>query len=229
VPRTAAVFFDVDFTLIHPGPRFQGVGYASSCAQYGITVDVARFEAAVAGASGLLESADQLYDDALFVSYTRRIIELMGGEGPDIERVAREVYEDWAEHRHFVLYDDVPAALRTLKDRGIRVGLISNSHRPLSSFESHFNLKGLIAVKVSSFNHGFMKPHPSIFEAALREMRVAPEDAAMVGDSVAHDIAGAQQVGMRAILLARHGTGAIADTAIAVIRSLDELPDLLES
>jgi HAD superfamily hydrolase (TIGR01662 family) len=229
VPRTVAVFFDVDFTLIHPGPRFQGVGYASSCAQYGITVDVARFETAVAGASGLLDSTDQLYDDALFVRYTRRIIELMGGCGPDVETVAREIYEDWAEHRHFVLYDDVPETLRALKARGIRLGLISNSHRPLESFESHFELKGLISVKISSFDHGFMKPHPSIFEAALREMRVLAGEAAMVGDSVAHDIEGARQAGMRPILLARDGPREAVDAALDVIRSLNELPDLLES
>ena len=68
MPRTAAVFFDVDFTLIHPGPRFQGSGYAESCARRGISVDPAQFERAVAGASALLESADQLYDAALFVS-----------------------------------------------------------------------------------------------------------------------------------------------------------------
>ena len=229
MPRTAAVFFDVDFTLIHPGPRFQGVGYASSCAQYGITVDVTRFEAAVAGASGLLDSADQLYDDALFVRYTRCIIEGMGGEGPDVETVAREVYEDWAEHRHFVLYDDVPAALRALKARGIRLGLISNSHRHLGSFESHFGLRGLISVKVSSFNHGFMKPHPSIFEVALREMNVPAEAAAMVGDSMAHDMAGARQVGMRPILLVRSQAAEVGDATVDVIRSLGELPDLLES
>ena len=50
MPRTAAVFFDVDFTLIHPGPMFQAVGYKASCARYGIDVDESKFDAAVAGA-----------------------------------------------------------------------------------------------------------------------------------------------------------------------------------
>ena len=45
-----AVFFDVDFTLIHPGPRFQGVGYQASCARHGIEVDAGKFDSAVAGA-----------------------------------------------------------------------------------------------------------------------------------------------------------------------------------
>ena len=39
-----AVFFDVDFTLIYPGPTFQGEGYARFCAQEGVIVDPAAFE-----------------------------------------------------------------------------------------------------------------------------------------------------------------------------------------
>jgi HAD superfamily hydrolase (TIGR01662 family) len=223
VPRTAAVLFDVDFTLIHPGPRFQGAGYASSCAAYGIEVDSARFAEAVAGASVLLESPDQLYNDQIFVRYTRRIIELMGGTGPHIDVVARLIYEDWAEHRHFVLYDDVPEALRQLKAQGLKLGLISNSHRPLDSFGSHFDLDGLI----SATDHGFLKPHPSIFRAALELMSVSPDEAVMVGDSVVHDIVGAHQAGMRGILLARGDRPALKQPDIPVIRSLSELPALL--
>ena len=228
VPRTAAVFFDVDFTLIHPGPRFQGVGYQENCARYGICVDAAQFEVAVAGASGMLESDDHLYDDTVFIRYTQRIIELMGGSGPDVERVAREVYDDWAEHRHFELYDDVRDALWTLKRRGLRIGLISNSHRPLDSFDAHFDLEGLFSVRVSSSEQGFLKPHPSIFLAALEQMKVSPEASAMVGDSLAHDVAGARQVGMRAILLARNGLQVTETIDVTVIRTLGELPDLLD-
>lgn len=226
MPRTAAVFFDVDFTLIHPGPRFQGVGYQESCARRGIPVDIARFEAAVAGASGLLDSEDHFYDDAVFVRYTQRIIELMGGAGPGVLEVAKEIYDDWAEHRHFELYDDVEDTLRKLQANGMRLGLISNSHRPLRSFGSHFGLEGLITVTISSYDHGFMKPHPSIFERALREMGVSAPEAVMVGDSLAHDIAGACQVGMTGILLARNGPPS-PDAGVAVIRSLGELPALL--
>jgi len=226
VPRTAAVFFDVDFTLIHPGPRFQGVGYQESCARHGIPVDIARFETAVAGASGLLDSEDHFYDDAVFVRYTQRIIELMGGAGPGVLEVAKEIYDDWAEHRHFELYDDVEDALRRLQANGLRLGLISNSHRPLRSFGSHFGLEGLLTVTISSYDHGFMKPHPSIFERALREMGVSAPEAVMVGDSLAHDVAGARQVGMTGILLARNGPPSV-DAGAPVIRSLGELPTLL--
>ena len=223
VANTAAVFFDVDFTLIHPGPRFQGTGYEACCARHGVRVDKSRFDEAVAGAASVLESADVIYDADLYVKYTRRIIELMGGSSPAVEAVARELYDDWAEHHHFSLYDDVLETLENLRARGVRAGLISNSHRCLASFQSHFELDGLIAVAVSSSEHGYMKPHPNIFRAAMGLMRVEPDEAVMVGDSLSHDVEGARRAGMRGILLARGPAPAGIDE-IDVIRTLRELP-----
>ena len=62
---------------------------------------------------------------------------------------------------------------------------------------------GLIDVAVSSSQHGFMKPHPSIFEAALKLAGVSAADAVMVGDSLTQDIDGARRVGMRGVLVRR--------------------------
>ena len=225
---TAAVFFDVDFTLIYPGPRFQGLGYQQSCAEHGIAIDASRFELAVRQASSALESADQLYDDAIFVNYTRCIIELMGGAGAAVEAVARRLYEEWAEHQHFELYDDVAGSLRALSTAGVRLGLISNSHRCLDSFRSHFELDELISVTVSSLEQGFLKPHPSIFRTALERAGVRADEAVMVGDSLAHDVAGARRVGMRGVLLVRGGDPPDVDAGIDVIRTLTELPVLLD-
>jgi putative hydrolase of the HAD superfamily len=231
VATPAAVFFDVDFTLIHPGPRFQGVGYEANCARHGVAVDPAAFDAAVAGAASALdlEAADQIYDAQVFLNYTRRIIELMGGRGPGVELVCREMYDDWAEHHHFSLYDDVAATLQLLRARGLRLGLISNTHRCLASFQSHFDLDHLISVAVSSSDHGFMKPHPSIFRAALELMGVAPTQAVMVGDSLPHDVIGAREAGMHSVLLARGERRIDAGPDVPVIRTLAELPALIET
>jgi HAD superfamily hydrolase (TIGR01662 family) len=231
---TRAVFFDVDFTLIYPGPTFRGEGYQSFCARHGMTVDVLRFEAAVAQASAILDEArDHIYEAGLFHRYTAAIIRGMGGAGPAVQTCAEEIYDEWAANRHFELYADVPGTLRIIAKRGIRIGLISNSHRCLASFQSHFELEGLISAAVSSSDHGYMKPHPSIFDAALRLIGVPASESVMVGDSLTHDIAGAQQVGMRGILVRRSAdigpgaTGAVPDSGVPIVRSLAELPALL--
>ena len=224
--RTAAVFFDVDFTLIHPGPRFQAAGYRESCARHGVTVDESRFDAAVASAGSVLDTTDQLYDAQVFIGYTRRIIELMGGRSAAADTVAREMYEDWALHHHFSLYDDVRECLEALSDRGVRLGLISNSHRCLDSFRAHFGLDQLISVAVSSAEHGYMKPHPTIFRAALEQMQVTASEAVMVGDSLAHDVRGAEGIGMLGVLLSRGGCPP-HDARLTVILTLRDLPALL--
>lgn len=224
---TAAVFFDVDFTLIRPGRRFLGPGYADTCARYGVDVDETAFDAAVAASLTVLDSPDQRYRDELFIAYTAHIIERMGGTGPGVEAAAREIYDEWARHDHFEMYDDVPEALRALQQQGVRMGVISNSHRPLGSFLEHFSLRGLLTVTVSSAEFGVMKPDPRIFQEALDRMAVTAAEAVMVGDSLAHDVLGARQVGMRAILLDRESRASGLDESIAVIRSLRELADAL--
>jgi putative hydrolase of the HAD superfamily len=230
---TKAVFFDVDFTLIYPGPMFGGEGYRAFCEKHGMMVDPSKFEAAVASASPLLDGPeDTPYDGEIFVSYTRHIIEQMGGQGAGLAACAREIYTEWAACRHFELYDEVPAVLRQLASAGIRLGLISNSHRCLAAFQSHFELQGLIVATVSSSEHGLLKPHPSIFAAALQLVDVQPADAVMVGDSVRQDIEGARRAGMRAVLLHRGGSPHprehdLAASGVPVIRSLSELPNLV--
>ncbi len=222
----AAVFFDVDFTLIHPGPRFQASGYVETCTRHGLTVDPALFEAAVVGAAEVLDSTDQLFNPQVYIGYTARIIQLMGGDAARSDAPAREIYDDWAINHHFTLYDDVDATLRALKARGLRLGLITNGHRSLVSFQSHFELDGLIDVTLSSREHGYMKPHPSIFRAALELAQVTADETLMVGDSYTHDVLGAESVGMRGVLIARGG-GAPEGIASPVIQSLAELLEIV--
>jgi putative hydrolase of the HAD superfamily len=225
---TTAVFFDVDFTLIYPGPTFQGEGYERFCARYGMEVDPARFPGAVRAASVILDDQQEhVYDPEIFERYTARIIEEMGGTGPQVKACAREIFAEWAVCQHFFLYDDVAPALKALAARGLKIGLISNSHRCLSSFQQHFQLEGLITAAVSSSDHGYLKPHPSIFEAALKLAGVEAGAAVMVGDSFPHDIEGARRVGMRGVLVHRAGVPPSSAGDVPVIRDLSELQALL--
>ena len=223
-----AVFFDVDFTLIYPGPTFDGEGYRQFAERHRIRADPARFESAVAAASVELDRAqDDIYRPEPFIRYAERVIREMGGDGPGLEACAREIYDEWAACHHFALYDDVVTVLRDLHAAGFRIGLISNTHRCLAAFQSHFELDPFITAAVSSSEHGYLKPHPSIFRAALELVGVAASASVMVGDSLTHDIAGARQVGMRAVLLARSGLPTSRPDGVPVIRTLAELPGVL--
>ncbi len=90
-----------------------------------------------------------------------------------------------------------------MRRHGLRVGLISNGQRDLEEFARHHELD--VDVACGSWMHGRIKPHPSIFEAALAVLGVDVGEAVMVGDSYRDDIAGARALGMRAILVDRDG------------------------
>jgi len=224
-----AVFFDVDFTLIFPGPTFQAEGYRRACAARGIIVDPAKFDQATAASSFILDEVEeQTYNHDIFIHYTASIIEKMGGRGAAVVDVAREIYDQWSVNHHFEIYDDVAPALTMLQRRGFIVGVISNSHRSLDAFREHFSLADIITVSVSSAEHGYMKPHRSIFDAALERANVTADQAMMVGDSVKHDIDGALNAGWRAVLLRRSGeVPHLLPADLPVITTLADLAPLL--
>ena len=183
----------------------------------------------MAAASVELESdSGGIYRSELFVRFARRVLQEMGAAGPAVETCAREIYEEWAACRHFTLYDDVQPTLRALHAAGVQMGLISNTHRCLSALQQHFELAPYIGCAVSSSDHGYMKPHPGIFQEALRRLRAQPAEAVMVGDSLANDILGARRIGMRGVLVSRSGAEhPEAPDGVAVIRTLRELPPLV--
>jgi len=224
---TRAVFFDVDFTLIHPGHAFLGPGYRDFCARHGVTVDPDRFGDAVVAAAPTLNHAGDTYDPQIFIDYTKQIIAGMGGAGEHVDRAARDIYEEWSACHHFSLYEEVPEVLHQLRSRGLIIGLISNTQRCLASFQSHFALDGVFAVRVSSAAHGYMKPHPSIFQTALEQAGVAPAESMMVGDSLVHDVLGARRLGMRAVLISRAGIPPGCPEDVPVISTLAELLPLV--
>lgn len=170
-----------------------------------------------------------LYDAEVFVRYARSIIQGMGGTGERVDACAREIYDEWAACHHFELYEEVPETLRALVHAGLRVGLISNSHRCLTSFQSHFDLAELVSGAISGHEHGFMKPNPSIFQAAIRLLDVSADEALMVGDNIRQDVDGALSIGMQAALVHRGSSHhpeerQLASRGVRVLRTLRELP-----
>ena len=83
----------------------------------------------------------------------------------------------------------------------LRIGLVSNGIRDLKEFVVHHRLD--VDAVVGSRAHGRVKPHPTIFHAALELLGVEAPDAVMVGDSLEEDVEGARALGMRAILIDR--------------------------
>ena len=198
-----AVVFDVDFTLAKPGPDLGPEGYARLGARYGLTLDPARYDAARRDAFVDLKRHPELdHDEEIWILFTQRIIEGMGGVG-DTYAAACEMEGAWAHAHHFELYEDVLPTLDALRDRGLKLGLLSNSARDLDLFVGHHGLT--VDAVLTSRAHGKTKPHETIFRRMLELLAVTPAHALMVGDTVEDDVEGALAVGMRAVLVDREG------------------------
>jgi HAD superfamily hydrolase (TIGR01662 family) len=198
-----AVVFDVDFTLARPGPDLGPQGYRELGLRYGLDLDPSRYDEARMAAFAEVKQHPELdHDEEIWVLFTERVIIGMGGRG-ETYRAAVEMERRWAHSAHFELYDDAVPALAAIWAHGLKIGLLSNSSRNLDEFVLHH---GLVADAVlTSHAHGKTKPHESIFRAMLERLEVAPEEAAMVGDTLDDDVEGALAVGMRALLVDREG------------------------
>jgi HAD superfamily hydrolase (TIGR01549 family) len=198
-----AVVFDVDFTIARPGPDLGPDGYRRLGERYGLTLDPACYEDARRAALVDLKRHPELdHDEEIWIRFTQRIIEGMGGRG-DTYAAAAEMEGAWVHAHHFELYDDALPTLDALRDRGFLIGLLSNSARDLEAFVTHHRLS--VDAVLTSYAHGKTKPHATIFRRMLQLLEVAPAEALMVGDTVDDDVEGALAVGMRAVLVDREG------------------------
>jgi putative hydrolase of the HAD superfamily len=199
-----AVLFDVDFTLFRPGPELGPEGYRRLGERHGLVLDPERYtEARTQAIETLQRDHDLVHDEEVWIAFTEQIVLGMGGDPGAARACATDMVREWERHENFSLYEDALPALDELRRQEIKVGLISNGQRDLDEFTAHHRLD--VDAVVGSKAHGRVKPHASIFVAALRALEVSPDEAAMVGDSYEDDIEGARALGIRAILLDRDG------------------------
>jgi putative hydrolase of the HAD superfamily len=91
-------------------------------------------------------------------------------------------------------------------------------------------LAGYFASIVISGDHGYRKPDPRLFQAALTELQVRPEDAIFVGNDRFRDVHGARQVGMKTILFCPQGNsgGSPETEPDYILYQYAELPRAIE-
>jgi putative hydrolase of the HAD superfamily len=132
--------------------------------------------------------------------------------------------EAWTPHTH--TDPEAEPVLRALLERGLRVGLLSNTHWPREWHERFLDRDGvldLIEVRVYTSELPHTKPHAEAFRAVLDRLGVAPTRAVMVGDRPIDDISGAKALGMRAVLLPNDLVATAPVQPDATISRLSEL------
>lgn len=142
---------------------------------------------------------------------------------------------DWQPVSGVAAYPDATEVLPLLTSNDIKIAIITNAYYPMWMRDRELDAFGLLGhfadCRISSADVGYLKPHPAIFEAALRCLEARPDEAVFVGDNPEADIAGAQAVGMRAVMRIGKKVPPLISGLIVpdgAINSLHELLPLLD-
>ena len=228
-----AVFFDLYHTLVRYEPPREEL-QAEALKDFGIDVSPESFRRPLVTADEFiyqeiarypLSKRSQEEKMALYARYQRVVLKEAG-----IETGEKLILALLGKMQQFkmklVLFDDVVPALADLKGKGLLLGLISNIDRDITSLLNELGLSSLLQVVVTSQDVGFNKPHPEIFQEALRRAGVQASEAIYVGDQHQIDVGGATKAGMKGVLLDR-GDYFEEVTDCPRIRSLTEVVEHL--
>ncbi|HEY6835564.1 MAG TPA: HAD-IA family hydrolase [Gaiellaceae bacterium] len=122
----------------------------------------------------------------------------------------------------------VPGAVETISElrrRGLLIGLITVCTDDVPALWPETPFHGLFDVEVFSCSVGLRKPDPRIYRLACDQLGIEPGEAMFVGDGANDELAGAERVGMTAVLIERDGEDQQWEGRR--IRSLPELLELL--
>lgn len=214
-----------------------GVTYARVAARHGIGVTATEldraFRAALAGAPPLAfpgASPVRLPDHerAWWYAVVRRTFGA-AGMSSHFDACFAELFDFYARAAAWRVFADAPEALRALRARGLRVGVVSNFDTRLVGLLDQLGLAPLVDRIVHSTRAGVAKPDPAIFHLALEALGVPPAEALHAGNEVVADVEGARAAGLRAVLVDREGRLAPLPPGVPRVRTLAELVARLES
>jgi len=119
---------------------------------------------------------------------------------PHLPGVSERLYERVMIADEWSPFPDSERTLRALKERGVRVGVVSNVTSDLRPAFARHGLDALVDGFTHSFERGIEKPDPELFLAACRALGSRPAETLMVGDNHLAD-GGALEAGLTVLLL----------------------------
>lgn len=134
--------------------------------------------------------------------------------------IADALYDRVMDPARWTPYPDTAPTLAALRERGLRIGIVSNHAYDLRAVFATKGLDRFIDTYVLSFEVGVPKPAPEIFLAACRMLGSRPDETLMVGDDPVSD-GGAGAAGLRVFILPPHEAPGSARGLDAVVALVD--------
>lgn len=203
--KVNAVVFDLLFTLVHPGTYPGGLSPMEWLASL-LQVDVDAVKKRWRSFEPLLETGKAASGPAGCgpeLTWVRTLAADLGVSVSDTMMAGIEA--DWDLTRREALLDPPAASLQTLdilRGRGIRLGLLSNTHGlelrtfGVSPLAPYFDAAAL------SHEIGVCKPDAAAYASVLQVLGLPAQNAAYVGDGSSNELAGARKAGFAMVILA---------------------------
>jgi len=214
------VIFDIHATLLDQGDADHWLDAALAVAPHPLSAaeraDLVAFLDRIWEGARILDP--QSTRDLSFENHSRVFHELID-TGPNVDRsLAVALYDVMLDTWH--AYEDTLPTLRALREGGIRVCLLSNAGVRIRSVLDREDVTSWVDAMVLSFEVGFVKPDPRIFQAALDALGLPASAVLMVGDN-ANDDGGGASLGIRTLILPRtegrvHGLDAVTALVLGV-------------
>jgi putative hydrolase of the HAD superfamily len=229
--RIAAVLFDWGGTLT----RFHSVDMIDA---WRVAAQVLDPERADEVAAALLAAETEVWDRTTSTLRSATTAEVLRNAGAAVGLPVDEVLHDHAIERYLEHWapstharPDARRVLHALRDRGLRTGLLSNTHWPRDWHEGWLARDGLLdlldaRVYTSDLEH--VKPHPEAFRALLARLDVDPGEAVFVGDRQHDDVGGAAALGMRTVWVRNDAVPRADVEPDAVVDDLSELVPIID-
>jgi putative hydrolase of the HAD superfamily len=229
-----AVLFDAGNTLLRV-ERSVGEIYAGAATAFGVYADPteidARFREVFKERDGDLcnytsEDTERLWWRMLVETVFERA-GCLDAFGKRFDAYFTELHALFAQENNWRVFDDTAPTLETLHAMGLRRAVASNWDSRLPSLLETVGLRSHFEFVLTSAEVGRAKPHPLLFERSLERFGLAPEEVIYVGDSYGHDVVGARNAGVTAVLIERGKQESYPDAE--VLGALSELPHWLTS
>lgn len=204
-----AVFFDAAGTLFDAREPV-GHTYARIARKHGLHADDAAvtagfrhaFSSTPSLAFGPNKNADEIrrLEREWWHGLVRRSFDGLG-EFDSFDAYFDELFAYFGDPDHWQPLPDAHATLQRLKESGLKLGVISNFDYRLYRILDGLQLRPFFDTVTISSEAGWAKPAQQIFDTALSDVGVASSEALHIGDSEHMDVRGAQEAGLRAILI----------------------------
>jgi HAD superfamily hydrolase (TIGR01662 family) len=158
----------------------------------------------------------------------RRLVAL--GTGPERAQELAPLINQYMQDNHksvSIVPAEIPGTLGELKEKGYKLGVVSNRDYPYTEELEKLGLDPYIEFSLAAGEVGSFKPEPGIFQAALERMDAAAQETMYVGDNYFADVVGSRRAGLMPVLYDPRGI--FPEAGCPVITSFDQLISIVQA